>query len=169
MKATTLLERQHRNLQQLCETVEQGSASVRESLLPQLAGDLEAHMEVEEQVFFPAACAALHEDGWSESCHSWHRQARQSLGRAIDAPIGGAEFERAVGELRAAVEHHAEETAEELFPRLERALDGGEMRKLGVSMMSVYHDAVERPSPVSGRFAVLPGAPAPDAATQTHR
>jgi hypothetical protein len=124
-------------------------------------------MEVEEQVFFPAACAALHEDGWSESCHSWHRHARQSLERVIDAPVDGVEFERAVGELRQAMEHHAEETAEVLFPKLERALDGGEMRALGVSMMSVYHDAVERPpSSVSGRFSIPPWSQQPAA---THR
>ena len=59
MKATTLLEQQHRNLQELCDVVEQGSASMRESLLPQLAGDLAAHLAMEERVFYPAACAAL--------------------------------------------------------------------------------------------------------------
>jgi iron-sulfur cluster repair protein YtfE (RIC family) len=110
-----------------------------------------AHMAVEEQVFFPAACAALHEEAWSQSCHSWHERARRSLDRALDVPLDGLEFEQALGDLREAVELHAEETEEVLFPRLERALDGGEMRKLGVSMMSLYHEAVERPSPVSFR------------------
>lgn len=158
MKATTLLERQHRNLQQLCEAVERGSASIRESLLPQLAGDLVAHIAVEEQVFYPAACAALHEDGWFRSGQSWHARARQSLDRALDAPLDGDEFERAMGDLREAVELHAEEAEEMLFPRLERVLDNGAMRQLGVSMMSLYHAKVEagyvsddRPSPMPMR------------------
>jgi hypothetical protein len=155
MKATTLLERQHRNLQQLCEAVERGSASIRESLLPQLAGDLVAHMAVEEQLFYPAACAALHEDAWMRSSRTRHAQARQSLDRALDAPVDGEEFSRAIGDLRAAVELHAEEEEEVLFPRLEGALDPRAMKELGVSMMTLYHAKVEagyvmeeRPTPM---------------------
>jgi hemerythrin-like domain-containing protein len=143
MKATTLLERQHRNLQQLCEAVERGSASIRESLLPQLAGDLAAHIAVEEQVFYPAACAALHEDAWSRSTRSRHAQARLLLHRVLDAPVEGAEFERAIAGLRETVELHAEEEEELLFPRLEHALDAGAMRELALSMMALYHAKVE--------------------------
>jgi len=153
MKATTLLERQHRNLQQLCEAVERGSASIRESLLPQLAGDLVAHIAVEEQLFYPAACAALHEDVWLRSGRSRHAQARQSLDRALDAPVDGEEFSRAIGDLRAAVELHAEEEEEILFPRLEGALDARAMRELGVSMMTLYHSKVEAGYDVEQRSA----------------
>ena len=113
---------------------------------------------MEEQVFYPAACAALHEESWLRSSRSWHARARQSLDRALDAPVDGEEFERAMGELRAAVELHAEEEEETLFPQLERALDVGAMRRLGVSMMSLYHAKVEagyvtedRPSPMPMR------------------
>jgi len=143
MKATTLLERQHRNLQQLCEAVERGSASVRESLLPQLAGDLVAHIAVEEQVFYPAASAALREDTWSRSTRWRHAQARESLERALEAPLDGAEFERAIGDLREAIELHAEEEEEVLFPRLELVLEPAAMRKLALTMMALYHAKVE--------------------------
>jgi hypothetical protein len=143
MKATTLLERQHRNLQQLCEAVERGSASVRESLLPQLAGDLMAHIAVEEAIFYPAACEALHEDAWMRCGRGRHAQALKSLNRALDAPVDGDEFGRAIGELRAIIELHAEEEEELLFPRLERALDVSTMRGLAVSMLSLYHAKVE--------------------------
>jgi hypothetical protein len=143
MKATTLLERQHRNLQQLCEAVERGSASIRESLLPQLAGDLFAHIFVEEQVFYPAASAALHEDAWICSSKARHAQAMESLERALDAPFEGVEFATAIGELREAVELHAEEEEEGLFPRLEGALDAAKMRELALVMMHLYHSKVE--------------------------
>src|SRR5258708_2449144 len=143
MKATTLLERQHRNLQQLCEAVERGSASVRESLLPQLAGDLVAHIAVEEAIFYPAVCEALHEDTWMRCGRVRHAQARKSLERALDAPVDGDEFARAIGELRALVELHAEEEEELLFPRLELALDVHSMRRLAIAMLSLYHAKVE--------------------------
>jgi hemerythrin superfamily protein len=143
MKATTLLERQHRNLQQLCEAVERGSASIRESLLPQLAGDLVAHIAVEEQIFYPAASAALHEDAWVGSSHARHAQAIHSLERTLDAPLDGDEFDEAIGDLRMVVELHAEEEEEGLFPRLEDALDPRAMRELALAMMALYHAKVE--------------------------
>jgi hypothetical protein len=143
MKATTLLERQHRNLQQLCEAVERGSASIRASLMPQLAGDLVAHIAVEEQVFYPAACAALHEDAWLRCGRTRHAQAMRSLDRALEVPPDGEDFSRAIGELRNLVELHAEEEEERLFPRLEGALDGAAMRELAASMMALYHAKVE--------------------------
>jgi hypothetical protein len=138
MKATTLLEQQHRSLRELCDVVEQGSASMRESLLPQLAGDLAAHLAMEEQVFLPAACEALHEQAWTDRGLSWHALARQSLERALDAPVDGDEFGSAIRDLRAAVGRYAEQEEAVLFPRLERALDAGAMRELALSMMALY-------------------------------
>jgi hemerythrin superfamily protein len=143
MKATTLLERQHRNLQQLCEAVERGSPSIRESLLPQLAGDLVAHIAVEEEVFYPAACAALREDVWQRSTAARHAQAMQSLDEMLDAPVEGELFSKAIEELRTAVELHAEEEEEVLFPRVEGVLDPSAMRQLAVTMMALYHARVE--------------------------
>ena len=143
MKATTLLERQHRNLQQLCEAVERGSASIRHSLLPQLAGDLVAHIAVEDHVFYPAACATLHEEAWIRCGRSRHAQVRQSLDRALQAPVESEEFGRAIGELRNIVELHAEEEEELLFPRVERALDADQMRELAFTMLSLYRSKVE--------------------------
>jgi hypothetical protein len=57
--------------------------------------------------------------------------------------LDGEEFARAIGDLRTAVELHAEEEEEVLFPRLEGALDSGALRQLGVSMMALYHAKVE--------------------------
>jgi hemerythrin-like domain-containing protein len=143
MKATTLLERQHRNLQQLCEAVERGSARMRESLLPQLAGDLAAHIAVEEQVFYPAANEALHEEVWVRSSRQSHFQAMESLDRVLHAEVDGKEFAHAIGELRNAVELHAEEQEELLFPRLEALFDAAKMRELARAMLSLYHAKVE--------------------------
>jgi hemerythrin superfamily protein len=143
MKATTLLERQHRNLQQLSEAVERGSTSIRASLLPQLAGDLVAHFAVEEEVFYPAVSAALHEDTWMRAGRARYQQAKESLDRALDLPLDSEDFGRAIGELRTIVELHAEEDEEVLFPRLEGVLDDPAMRELALSMMSLYHAKVE--------------------------
>ncbi len=143
MKATTLLERQHRNLQELCEAVERGSTSARQSLLPQLAGDLAAHIAVEEQLFYPAVSEALREDAWMAGGRARHEQARRSLERVLEVPVDGWEFAVAIGELRMVIELHAEEEEETLFPRLERALEPAALRELARAMMSLYHAKVE--------------------------
>jgi hypothetical protein len=128
MKATTLLERHHRNLQQLCEAVERGSAGIRTSLLPQLANDLSAHIAVEAQLFYPAIGAALGEEAWEVEGRIRHAQATVSLEQALQASVEGAEFERAIAELRTVLEIHAEEEEEGLFARVEHALDAGASR-----------------------------------------
>lgn len=143
MKATTLLERQHRNLQQLCEAVERGSASIRRSLLPQLASDLNAHIAVEEQVLYPTVSEALNEESLIRSNRLRNAEAKQSLDRALHAPVDGEDFDRAIGELRCVLDLHAEEEEELLFPRLELALNAAEMRELALSMLSLYHAKVE--------------------------
>ena len=143
MKATTLLERQHRNLQQLCEAVERGSAKIRESLLPQLAGDLAAHVAVEAQVLYPAARDALREEGLMQSSCSRHAQAMRTLEHALQAAPDDEVFTRAIGELRNVVELHAEEQEELLFPQLETSLGASQLRQLALSMLALYHTKVE--------------------------
>ena len=143
MKATVLLERQHRNLQQLCEAVERGSMRIRESLLPQLAGDLAAHIAVEEQVLYPAACEASREEKLIQFSRSRHAEIMESLECMLRAPLDGDEFTRAIGALRNVVELHAEEQEELLFPQMEGVLDRSTLRRLGQSMLAVYHVKVE--------------------------
>ena len=143
MKATTLLEHQHRNLQELCKAVEYGSAGMRASLLPQLASDLVAHIAVEEKVFYPAASEALHEDAWLRVCGDLRVSTRASLHRALEASPEGEDFTRAIGELRGLLHRHAEQEEDLLFPRMERALDPATMRSLGLSMLALYDVAVE--------------------------
>jgi hypothetical protein len=143
MKATTLLERHHRNLQQLCEAVERGSAPMRESLMPQLAADLVAHMTVEMELFYPTVGAVLGENAWADEGRLRHRQAIRSLEHALEATCDGHEFERAIAELRSVIELHAQEEEEGLFARAESALDAGASRELARAMMTLYHSSVE--------------------------
>jgi iron-sulfur cluster repair protein YtfE (RIC family) len=145
MKATTLLERHHRNLNQLCETVEQGSASIRESLLPQLAGDLLAHLAVEAQVFYPAILEVIGKDAIvvQSRMRQRHGRATDAIREALATSLDSHEFERVIRALKVVIEVHAQEEEEALFPRIERALDAEESRALAREMMRLYHSKVE--------------------------
>src|SRR5260370_20119654 len=143
MKSTTLLERQNRNRSQLGAAVERGSARTGESLLPQLAGDLVAHIAVEEQLFYPTVSRALHDENLLRESRARQAQAKRSLERMLDTSVDGKEFERAMGELRAVVELHAEEEEGRLFPPVEHAIEGNATRELADAMMALYHAKVE--------------------------
>jgi len=143
MKATTLLERQHQHLRQLCDAVELGSASVRESLLPQLAGDLVAHLAIEAQLFYPTVSRLLRDETWSRESHARHVRVRLALERTFESAVDGQAFTCAMADLRAIVEHHADEEEQILFPRADREIDATAMRDLAHAMLALYHVKVE--------------------------
>lgn len=150
MKATTLLERQHHDLRQLCDAVELGSASVRESLLPQLAGDLMAHLAIEAQLFYPAIARLLGDKGLSCESLAGQGLARGALERALGLPTHGSDFGCAMADLRAIVADHCDTADQILFPRLEREIDAVAMRDLAREMLALYHVTVELGYPQGG-------------------
>lgn len=156
MKATILLERQHQNLRQLCDAVEFGSASVRESLLPQLAGDFVAHMAIEAQLFYPTVARLLRDERWTRDSHLRHARAREALERTFGSAVDGQAFACAIADLRAVVEHHAEEEERILFPRAEQEIDAEAMRDLAHAMLALYHVKVEIGYPAESSAATFP-------------
>lgn len=165
MKATTLLERQHRSLCQLCDVVELGSATIRESLLPQLAGDLVAHMAIEAQLFYPTVARLLRDERWTLDSHARHLRARQALERTFEAALDGQAFGGAIADLRAIVEAHADEEERILFPRAEREIDVAAMRDLAHAMLALYHVKVEIGYPREQSASTLPCLPVSDGST----
>ncbi len=156
MKATTLLQRQHRNLLQLCDAVERASASIRESLLPQLAGDLIAHVTVEEQLFYPWVARALGDETWARRASARRVLARGALDRALAARVDGEEFAEAIHDLRGILELHAREQDSALFPHIERSIAPAEMRDLAHAMMKLYDSEVEIGYPSEREPSLLP-------------
>ncbi len=118
---------------------------MRESLLPQLAGDLMAHLAVEDQLFYPMILEVFGEDGWTgvNRVRQRREHATESMEQALEAAVEGEEFERAIVELRGVIELHAQEEEETLFPLVERALEADASRELARAMMSLYHAKVE--------------------------
>ncbi len=149
MKATTLLEHQHRNLEVLFDAVERGSAGMRASLLPQLASDLVAHIAVEEEVFYPAASAALCEQDVVVQGRAACERERETLRRALSASLDGDDFDRVIAELRVLVDRHAADDEGRIFPLLERALGGAAMRELGEAIAALYDATIEASAAVA--------------------
>jgi hemerythrin superfamily protein len=139
MKATTLLERQHANILSLCEALDRAMPSIRESLLPQLAGDLAAHMRIEEELFYPA----LARHGVVMHGVEHHRLLRLYLQRAMEEDPRSQAADDRIAELRELLVSHIDEEERDLFPRAVTLLGADESRALAVRLMRMHSASIE--------------------------
>ncbi len=130
MKATTLLERQHRKVEAILKKLESGRAGASE-LLQELANDLAAHMAIEQEIFYPAV-------------REEHAIAELALKRLLSVSPTAPTFAARVTALKDLIEHHVEEEEEELFPKVEKKMDSDELKELGNRMKVAFEQASRR-------------------------
>lgn len=117
MDVTKILEADHRKVEDLFEQIEKAEGEARTPLIDELATSLRAHMELEEQILYPAmepiTGAEPVQEGVTE--HELARKALQDMiALAPDEPGFGA----ARDAVKAGIEHHVEEEENEVFPEL---------------------------------------------------
>jgi hypothetical protein len=156
MKATALLEQQHRKVRTLFRKLESGR-SEPEPLLEQLANDLAAHMVIEHELFYPVA-AEIDREQISESFEE-HALAELAIKRLLATDPGDEVFHARVIAAKELFEHHAKEEEEELFPKREKRLGDDKLNTLGKEMKARFQEVVE-----GGYEAALPKGPAKTAA-----
>lgn len=147
MKATDLLEKQHRKVEAIFKKLE-GGRSDNDALLTELANDLAAHMVIEQELFYPAAMAAK-EDLVLEA-YEEHAVAEFALKRLLSKSSDDATFKAKLVTLKELIEHHVKEEEEELFPKVEKVIPAAELTALGKQMKARFDEVVE-----SGYEAVL--------------
>jgi len=147
MKATDLLEKQHRKVEAIFKKLESGKSDAA-PLLVDLANNLAAHMVIEQEMFYPEARAAK-EDLVLES-YEEHAVAEFALKRLLATDPEDATFQAKVTTLKELIEHHVEEEEGELFPKCEKALPPELLTSLGKEMKARFEEVLE-----SGYEAVL--------------
>lgn len=140
MLATKLLEKQHREVEHLFEQLEKDSGSA-ETLVNELANNLAAHMTIEQEFFYPAIKDVDREMVF-ESFEE-HALAEIALKRLLAADSEAEEFKARVIALKELIEHHVKEEEEELFPKVEKALDEDKLKELGSQMKERFEAVVE--------------------------
>jgi hemerythrin-like domain-containing protein len=144
MKATTLLERQHRKVEAAFKKLESGRSEPG-PILEELANDLAAHMAIEQDILYPRAKAvdpSLVLESFEE-----HALAEIGLRRLLATDPDDATFKAKVITLRELIQHHVEEEEEELFPKLEKALGEEKLKELGKQMAEVFAEAQQQGYP----------------------
>jgi iron-sulfur cluster repair protein YtfE (RIC family) len=135
MKATSLLESQHRRVESLLKQLESGIAD-HEALRDELANHLAAHMAIEQDIFYPAI-KRVNDDLVNES-YEEHALAEVALKRLLATDPEDDEFRARVIALKDLLQHHLQEEEEELFPAVQRVLDKEALEQLGQTMQQRF-------------------------------
>ena len=140
MKATALLENQHRKVEALFKKLENGRSDPV-ATLEELANSLAAHMAIEQEIFYPKV-KELDSDVINES-YEEHAVAELALKRLLMTDPAEEAFMARVTTLKELIEHHVQEEEEELFPTVEKKIDEDELNQLGKAMKARFDEVVE--------------------------
>lgn len=137
MNATSLLKTQHRKVEALFAKLESGRSD-KPAALEELANSLAAHMAIEHELFYPAV-KEVDEDLINESFEE-HSLAEVALKRLLATDEADDAFDARVTALKELIEHHVKEEEEELFPKVEKALEEATHTRLGKAMKTRFDE-----------------------------
>ena len=143
MKATDLLEKQHKEVKDLFKRLEKGDGGAdQKAVFEELASNLVAHDAIERQIFYPACEEAMGMTDQLGEALVEHGMIEFMLYEA-DRARGKKDFKFKCTVLREALEHHIEEEEDEFFPEAEKALGDERLEKLGARMERTFEEALE--------------------------
>jgi iron-sulfur cluster repair protein YtfE (RIC family) len=119
MDPTKLLEADHRKVEDLFAKIDEAEGDARGPLVDELATALLAHMQLEEQVLYPAMEPVTGDEAVVEG-NKEHELAPESLQNMIDLAPDDPGFGAAMEATKAGIEHHVEEEEHEVFPELRK-------------------------------------------------
>jgi hemerythrin superfamily protein len=140
MKATDLLEQQHRDVEKLFAALEGEEDSAKKTeIFEELAASLVAHDAIEREIFYPACEKAMGMSDLLGESLVEHGVIEFSLYEA-DQAQAQPDFEFKCTVLKEMVQHHVDEEEDDFFPKVEKAL-GDELEQLGQRMEQRFERA----------------------------
>jgi iron-sulfur cluster repair protein YtfE (RIC family) len=117
MDVTKMLEADHRHVEELFKHIDKAEGAERQPYLDDLATSLRAHMELEEQVVYPAMRPVTGAEA-AEEATTEHELGRKLLGDVLRLAPDEPGFGAALAALEAGISHHVEEEETQVFPEL---------------------------------------------------
>lgn len=139
--ATALLKTQHRKVEGILKKLESGRSEAG-PLLEELARDLPAHMQIEQDLFYPAV-REIDEDLVLESFEE-HSVAEIALKRLLATPGDDPTFKAKATTLKELIMHHVEEEEGDLFPKVDKKLPTEKNQELGRQMKEMFEQASQQ-------------------------
>jgi hemerythrin superfamily protein len=147
MKANELLQKQHRQIEDLFDEFEQADEGEKAEAFERIAATLVAHDAIEREIFYPACEETLGgdeegDDVLGESLVE-HGVVEFCLFRADKNLSKPDELEKYVKVLKEVVEHHVKEEESELLPKAKKAMETEKLEELGAEMQSRFEKALK--------------------------
>lgn len=141
MKATDLLEKQHREVETLLKQLSKEDLEKEcENLLIEIADNLAAHMDIEQHIFYPTV-KNLSEDIINEA-YEEHSLAEYELKRLLSTNPTDAAFKARITALTQLLKHHIQEEENLLFPKVESFLEKSQLEELGALMKERFQNSL---------------------------
>lgn len=140
LNALDLLVEQHDKVDQLLAELEddQADPARKRLVFQELADNIAAHAEIEEQVFYPSVRAAQTQEILLESTEE-HLAIKRVLADLLETRLDDARFDAKLSVLKEEIEHHAREEEEQiLFPKLRRMMSEDQLAALGSEMLALF-------------------------------
>ena len=147
MNATALLRQQHKQVRDLFKKVEKTeNPAQRRSLLDRIAGELQTHTKIEEEIFYPAVRGLgteKAEDMIMEALEE-HHVVDLVLAELPEVDPEDERFEAKMTVLSELVDHHAKEEEKEMFKTAQR-LGRATLDDLGKRMETRARELMRQP------------------------
>lgn len=116
--ACTLLDEDHKKVEELFAQYQSGGDSARKSQLAQtICHELTVHTQIEDEIFYPAFRQATGDNQLVDEARHEHDEARQ----LIDQIQGGQANDALMTRLQQAVQHHVQDERTRMFPEARKA------------------------------------------------
>jgi hemerythrin superfamily protein len=159
MKATDLLQRDHAAVMTLFAELGRPTTPAgqsRRELIQKLATELEVHAEIEHEIFYPALREIEGAERLVEQAEQEHQEVRDLLAEVLGMDHADEELEARIGDLEAAVLHHATEEEQGMFRRA-KELEAGDLERLGEELAYRKRELLQGSRPPAARRAARTG------------
>ena len=137
--ACTLLDDDHNKVARLFEQYKAAHDARRQQLLAaQISQELVVHMQIEEEIFYPAFARATGDEELLKDARKEHQEARELLAK-IEAD---RQNHKLVLELEDAILHHVNDEREKMFPKA-RATQGMDLMQLAQQLEARKSELME--------------------------
>ena len=171
MNAIELLKKDHKTVKSLFESFEkakeQDSETSKAELFASIKEELDAHAQVEEEIFYPAFDRAAEKQDDKElvlEAGEEHKQVKTLLAELEGLDPDDETFDAKMKVLKDNIEHHVEEEEGEMFPHAQKQLDSDRLEELGQQIAARKEQLQRQPA---GRSAARSASAAPGSRART--
>ena len=120
--AIALLVADHEEAKSMFEEFEQlKSKSGKLELVSRICKELTVHMQIEEEIFYPAFRAALKDHELVPEANVEHASVKDLIAQVEGVQPDGDDYDAKVKVMGELVEHHAKEEEDQMFPKAKKA------------------------------------------------